>query len=163
MKGENNLEINEVLIGIGSNLNPEHNISEALRLLASHVAIRNISSVYQSPAVGSNGPDYLNSAVLINTHTTFEILRKDILATIEIQLKRVRSSDKYMDRTIDLDVIIYNQTVADPDLWTQAHVAVPASELLPDFENPISAEKLSQAAKRLLPGSNLRLRSDLSF
>ena len=162
MKGEINLEINEVLIGIGSNLNPEHNISEALRLLGNQVTIRNVSSIYQSPAVGSSGPDYLNSAVLVQTDMTLEILRKNILAPIEIQLKRVRSSDKYMDRTIDLDVIIYNQTVTDPDLWTQAHVAVPASELLPNFENPISAEKISQAAKRLLPGINIKLRTDLS-
>ena len=120
MKGEINLKINEVLIGIGSNLNPEQNISEALRLLGNQVTIRNVSSIYQSPAVGSSGPDYLNNAVLIQTDKTLEILKMNILTPIEIQLKRVRSSDKYMDRTIDLDVNIYNQTVTDPDLWTKA-------------------------------------------
>jgi len=162
LKGEINLKINEVLIGIGSNLNPEQNISEALRLLGNQVTIRNVSSIYQSPAVGSSGPDYLNSAVLIQTDRTLEILRKNILTPIEIQLKRVRSSDQYMDRTIDLDVLLFNQTVTDPDLWNQAHAAVPAADVLPNFVNHETGEKISQAAKRLLPGININKRSDLS-
>ena len=162
MKEQNNQGTNQVLIGLGSNLDPDQNISEALRLLGNQVSIRNISSIYQSPSVGSSGPDYLNSAVLIETDSPLDMLRKNILAPIENHLKRIRSSDKYMDRTIDLDVLIFNQTVTDPELWTQAHVAVPASDVLPEFNNPKTGEKISQAAKRLLPGINIQIRSDLS-
>lgn len=161
LKGKTNFEPIQVLIGLGSNLIPEKNIPEALHLLGISVAIRKYSSIYQSPAIGSNGPDFLNSAVLIETDSTLEILRKNILSPIEDQLDRIRSADKYMDRTIDLDVLIYNQSVTDPDLWTQVHVAVPAAEILPDFKNPETGEKISQAAKRLLPGNNIQLRSDL--
>lgn len=162
MKEQNNQGTNQVLIGLGSNINPDQNISEALRLLGSKVSIRNVSSIYQSPSVGSSGPDYLNSAVLIDTDSSLDMLRKNILKPIENQLKRVRSSDKYMDRPIDLDVLIFNQTVTDPELWTQVHVAVPASDVLPEFSNPKTGEKISQAAKRLLPGINIQIRSDLS-
>ena len=133
MKEQNNQGTNQVLIGLGSNLDPDQNISEALRLLGNQVTIRNVSSIYQSPAVGSSGPDYLNSAVLIETDLSLDMLRKNILTPIENQLERVRSSDKYMDRTIDLDVLIFNQTVTDPELWTQVHVAIPASDVLPEF------------------------------
>jgi len=154
--------VNQALIGLGSNLNPNHNILKALRLLGAHVAICNTSSIYGSPAVGSSGPDYLNSAVLIETDKTLNNLRGNILSPIEEQLKRIRSADKYMDRTIDLDVIIYNGSVIDPELWTQAHVALPAAEILPNFVNPESGEKISQAAKRLLPGINIQIRSDIS-
>jgi len=150
------------LIGLGSNLNPHQNMSEALNLLEKQVAIRNVSPIYQSPAVGSDGPDYLNSAVLIETDSSLDLLRKKILKPIENQLQRVRSSDKYMDRTIDLDVLLFNQTVIDPEIWTQAHVAVPASDVLPEFKNPNTGEILSQTAKRLLPGMNIQIRSDLS-
>jgi 2-amino-4-hydroxy-6-hydroxymethyldihydropteridine diphosphokinase len=162
LKEQNNQGTNQVLIGLGSNINPDQNISEALRLLGSQVSIRNFSSIYQSPSVGSSGPDYLNSAVLIDTDSSLDMLRKNILKPIENQLKRVRSSDKYMDRPIDLDVLIFNQTVTDPELWTQVHVAVPASDVLPEFSNPKTGEKISQAAKRLLPGINIQIRSDLS-
>jgi len=162
LKGKTSPVTIQALIGLGSNMNPEQNIPEAVRLLETKVAIRNISSIYQSPAVGSSGPDYLNSVALVETNASLEFLRKNILVPIEEQLNRVRSADKYMDRTIDLDVIIFNQTVSDSDLWTQAHVAVPAAEIIPDFKNPISGEKISQAAKRLLPGINIQLRTDLS-
>ena len=155
LKGKTNSEPIQVLIGLGSNLNPEKNIPEALHFLGTYVAICNFSSIYQSQAVGSSGPDFLNSAVLIETDSTLELLRKNILSPIEDQLDRIRSTDKYMDRTIDLDVLIYNQTVTDPELWTQVHIAVPAAEILPDFRNPETGEKISQAANRLLPGTNI--------
>lgn len=161
LKGKTNSEQTLVLIGLGSNLNPEKNIPEALYLLGKYVTIRNISSIYQTPAIGSSGPDYLNSAVLIETNITLELLRKNILSPIEDQLERIRSADKYMDRTIDLDILVYDQTITDPELWTRAHVAVPAAEVLPDLINPETGEKISQAAKRLLPGINIQLRSDL--
>jgi len=161
LKGKTNSGQIQVLIGLGSNLNPEINIPEALRLLENYVTIRNYSSIYQSPAVGSIGADYLNSAALIETNLTLELLRKNVLSPIENQLDRIRSADKYMDRTIDIDVLIYNQFVTDPELWTQAHVAVPAAEIFPEFKNPETGEKISQAAKRLLPGIDIQLRSDL--
>lgn len=162
LKGKIKSKRNLVLIGLGSNLNPEKNILEAFRLLGNIVTIRNKAKIYQTPAVGSSGPDYLNSAVLIETDLPLELLRDAILAPIEKQLKRIRSEDKYMDRTIDLDVLIFNQTVKDPDLWTQVHVAAPAADLLPEYANPVTGEKISQAAKRLLPGINIQIRSDLS-
>jgi len=162
LKEQNKQGTNQVLIGLGSNLNPDQNISEALRLLEIQVTIRSVSFIYQSPAVNSSGPDYLNSAVLIETDSSLDMLRKNILTPIENQLKRVRSSDKYMDRTIDLDVLLFNQTVTDAEIWTQAHVAVPASDVLPEFANPKTGEIISQAAKRLLPGIDIQLRSDLS-
>jgi 2-amino-4-hydroxy-6-hydroxymethyldihydropteridine diphosphokinase len=153
---------NQVLIGCGSNIEPEYHLSQAVRLLATQATILKLSFIYQSPAVGSTGPDYLNSAVLIKTAMSLPDLKKGVLAFIEDQLNRVRSSNKYMDRTIDLDVLTFNQTVIDPEIWTRAHIAVPAADILPDFINPDTGEKISQAAKRLLPGSNLEIRSDLS-
>jgi 2-amino-4-hydroxy-6-hydroxymethyldihydropteridine diphosphokinase len=161
LKEKTDQSLNQALIGLGSNLNPEHNIPKALRLLGDSVTIRKMSSIYESPAVGSSGPDYLNSAVIIETDTTLNNLRRNILSPIEEQLKRIRSADKYMDRSIDLDVIIFNGSVIDSELWTRVHVALPAAEILPNFVNPKSGEKISQAAKRLLPGINIQLRSDL--
>lgn len=153
---------NQSLIGLGSNLDPLLNIQEALQLLSEYVIILKRSSIYQSPAVGSNGPDYLNSAVLIKTDLSLDSLRENVLSPIENKLGRIRSEDKYMDRTIDLDVLIFNQTVTDQELWTRAHVAIPAADVLPEFTNPDTGEKISQAAKRLLPGIHIQLRLDLS-
>jgi len=153
---------NLVLIGCGSNIEPEYHLREAVRLLGEQVTILKISFIYQSPAVGSTGPDYLNSTVLLKTGLSLPDLRKGVLAPIEDQLNRIRSSDKYMDRTIDLDVLTFNQAVIDPEIWTRAHIAIPAADILPEFINSATGEKISQAAKRLQPGSNIKIRPDLN-
>ena len=150
-----------VLIGLGSNIEPEKNIQAALDLLGKHTKIVKQSSIWQTPAVGSSGPDYLNAAALVKTSLPLENLKSDLLAGIESSLGRIRSADKYMDRTIDLDVLIYNNIEVDPELWSQAHIAVPASELCPDFINTETGEELSSAAARLSKGRNLRKRRSL--
>lgn len=151
-----------VLIGIGSNIDPEKNLLAAIQLLGEQVQILQKSTIWQTPAVGSSGPDYLNAAVLINSRLSLEKLSADILTKIESSLGRVRSSNKYMDRTIDLDILIYGSREMDPELWTQEHVAVPASEIYPDFVNQATGETLSMAAERLSGQSNLLARPDLS-
>ena len=139
-----------VLVRVGSNINPEVNISAAVELLSDMVENLIISSVWKSPAVGSSGPDYLNTAALMSTKLPLRVIKTTIISPIENQLGRIRSDDKYMDRTIDLDVMIYDNLVIDPELWTQAHLAIPASELMPKFINRETGETLQEAANRLL-------------
>jgi 2-amino-4-hydroxy-6-hydroxymethyldihydropteridine diphosphokinase len=139
-----------VLISLGSNINPRTNLLAAAKLLSDKVDNLIFSSVWKSPAVGSEGPDYLNSAVLINTDLPLQAIKADIISPIENQLGRIRSVDKYMDRTIDLDILIYGNLLIDPELWTLAHLAIPASELLPNFMNKETKETLQETAGRLL-------------
>jgi len=86
---------------------------------------------------------------------TYEELKSDVLSVIETQLGRVRSANKYMDRTIDLDVLVFNGNEMDPELWTQAHVAVPAAQLLPDLRNTETGETLAASSKRLSKKADL--------
>ena len=54
-----------------------------------------------------------------------------------------------MDRSIDLDVLIYDSSVIDPELWSLAHLAVPASELMPDLINEDTGKTLREIADLL--------------
>jgi 2-amino-4-hydroxy-6-hydroxymethyldihydropteridine diphosphokinase len=150
-----------VLISLGSNINPEANIPAAVNLLSDMVENLITSSIWKSPAVGSSGPDYLNSAALIYTNLPLQAIKTNIISPIENQLGRIRSDDKYMDRTIDLDVLIYNNLVMDPDLWTQAHLAIPASELMPKLKNSETGDTLQEAADQLLKRFGITQYSDL--
>lgn len=150
-----------VLLSLGSNIDPEVNIPAAVDLLSGKVENLLTSSVWKSPAVGSSGPDYLNSAAFMYSNIPLLDIKKDILSPIENQLGRIRSDDKYKDRTIDLDVLIYGNLVIDPDLWTQAHLAIPASELLPDFRNRATGETLQEAADRLLKRFGISRHADI--
>jgi 2-amino-4-hydroxy-6-hydroxymethyldihydropteridine diphosphokinase len=150
-----------VLISLGSNIRPKDNLREASRLLSEKVKEIKFSSIWESLAVGSRGPNYLNSAALIDTDLSLEAIKTTIISPIENQLGRLRTADKYSDRTIDLDVLIYNDHVIDPELWTQAHLAVPASELLPDFENPNTGASLLETAAELGGRTEIFQRIDL--
>ena len=156
-------QINNIqyLIGVGSNIDPENNIKHALHLISDHVTVLKIASIWQTPAVGSQGPDYLNTAVLIESSYSLGDIKNLVLSKIENQLGRVRYEDKNADRTIDLDVIMHDGSCIDEDLWYQAHVAVPASEILPDCKNSQSGESLSQVAEELVRGSTFIRRTDL--
>ncbi len=149
MSGPNDSQPLRVLIGLGSNLDPENNIRKALEMLSNLTDLLETSSIWQTPAVGSTGPDYLNAAALIETDLALSDLKEKVLLEIETRLGRVRTADKYSDRTIDLDVLIYDGAEIDPDLWTLAHVAVPASQIFPEFINPATGESLESAGQRL--------------
>lgn len=150
-----------VLISLGSNIDPQENLQAASRLLASMVDTIQFSSIWKSPAVGSSGPDYLNSAALIQTNLSPQAIKTDILSPLETQLGRIRSDDKYMDRTIDLDILIFGDTVIDPELWTLAHLAIPASELMPAFINKVTGETLQEIADQLLKSAPILQLPDL--
>ncbi len=163
MSGQSNQKTILALIGIGSNVNPEDNLYLALDRLSEQVSIQQLASIWQTPAVGSDGPDYLNSAVLIESFFYLYHLKNNLLSVIEHDLGRFRSDDKNANRTIDLDILMYDGACLDDDLWNQAHVAVPASEIFPACTNPRSGETLSQAALRLIPGKAFFKRTDLSW
>jgi len=162
LSAQNNPGRNLVLISLGSNIDPEKNLSLALKMLADEVVLLKQSSIWQTPAVGSNGPDYLNAAVLIQSTLSPDSLKDQILSTIELKLGRIRTNNKNEDRLIDLDIVMVDGKCLDEDLWNQAHVAVPASELIPECKNPQSGETLSQAAQRLFPGDTSFVRVDIS-
>lgn len=151
------------VILVGSNIQPEHNISLALNRLRQQVTVELVSGAWVTPAVGSAGPNYINLAVLIQTSLDFDSLKQDILKKIEQQLGRERGADKYAPRTIDLDIILFRGAVIDESLWMQAHVALPVSELCPELLHPdeccslaVSAEVLRQESGAIRhPGFNV--------
>lgn len=137
---------------MGSNIRPEENLQQALYLLRELVSIQKISSVWKTPAVGSPGPDFLNAAILVQTHLDADELKNSVLRPLETKLGRVRVEDKNAPRTIDLDIIIFDDILLEDDLWHQAYLAVPISELLPDY--PSQQGVLLIDAANLLAGEN---------
>jgi len=160
---ENKHKSHTALIGIGSNIDPENNIRRAVATIARKVSISDCSRVWQNPAIGSDGPDYLNAALVIQASFDLHQLKEKLLLPLEAQLDRVRKEDKNADRTIDLDILIFDGEPLDDELWTQAHVSVPAAELMPDVLNPQTGEILREAAARLFPEDKFRLRNDLDL
>ncbi len=139
-------------IGVGSNIEPERNITDALASLSKHVDITGISSFYKTtPFLRKNQDDYLNGVWQISTSMLPEKLKYGVLRRIEKELHRNRESDKYAPRTIDLDLLLYddlviqevNLTIPDPDICKRSFIAFPLSELNPDLVMPDTKKPLS--------------------
>ncbi len=138
-------------IGVGSNIEPERNITDALTRLSKHVDITGISSFYKtSPLLRENQDDYLNGVWQISTSILPEELKYGVLRRIEKELHRNREADKYAPRTIDLDLLLYddmvmqedNLTIPDPDICKRSFIAFPLSELNPDLVMPDTKKPL---------------------
>jgi 2-amino-4-hydroxy-6-hydroxymethyldihydropteridine diphosphokinase len=140
--------MNIVYLLLGSNIDPESNILRALEYLDKNFTILEISNTWKTKPVGSNAADFLNTAVKLKTGLDAEILKEKCLCHIEEALGRVRQEDKNAPRTIDLDIIIFNEQILDESLFQYPHLIIPFSELLPDIVDPDSLQPLSVMAEQ---------------
>jgi len=143
------LEKHPIFLGLGSNIEPAKNLPAAIKLLQQYVLVEAVSRAWETPAVGSKGPDFLNAAALIISPYQPEALKNRVIRIVEKQLGRVRSLDKNAPRPIDLDILLVDGIVVDPCVWEHAFLAVPLSDLIPEYRNPETGETLAQVALRL--------------
>lgn len=124
-----------VLIGMGSNIEAEQNLLQAAAALRTAFGAVAFSSVYRSPAVGMDGDDFLNACCLLHTEQSQSAVRLCLKALEDVQ-GRDRTLGSWKPRTLDLDVLMYDEQVVDKELYRYAHACVPASELV-DIESAI--------------------------
>lgn len=145
-----------VCLLLGSNIEPSSNMKKALELLRRDMNLLQVSSVWKTKAIGSPGPDFLNTAVLAKTKLNADTLKNKVLRPLENTLGRVREKDKNAPRTIDIDIILYDGLVLDQGLFSQAHIAVPMAEIAPFTLSP-EGVLLRDIAKNLTKETSLTL------
>jgi 2-amino-4-hydroxy-6-hydroxymethyldihydropteridine diphosphokinase len=138
-----------VYLSLGSNIQPEMNLPRAIGLLREQGKVLRVSSAWESQAVGSEGPNFLNACVLWITPMAEVELKEKVIHPIETKLGRKRSADKNAPRSIDIDTILFDDRSIDDKYWQQAFVVVPLAEIHPGFQNPISGENIAETAARL--------------
>ncbi|MEJ2584346.1 MAG: 2-amino-4-hydroxy-6-hydroxymethyldihydropteridine diphosphokinase [Robiginitalea sp.] len=114
--------------------------------LGEHIGkISSISHIYQSPAWGFEGGDFLNACVSLQTTLPPEELLKALLE-IESQAGRLRHPGKgYHSRTLDLDLLYYGSeiirtaalTVPHPNLHRRRFILKPLTDIAPQFYHPV--------------------------
>ena len=147
-----------VFISLGSNIDPEVNVRRAVGGLVRAIQVRGISTVYRTTPIGRpDQPAFYNAVVLADTHIPARQLKFDVLRRIEDSLGRIRTSDKYSPRTIDLDIILYDDQVIreegliipDPDIYTRPFLAAGVFELAPELILPDTSQPVRDVANRL--------------
>jgi len=141
--------MHQVYLSLGSNIQPAIHLPKALELLREQGEIRKVSNAWESKAVGSDGPNFLNACALFHSPRLQNDLREHVLHPIEAKLGRIRTADKYAPRTIDIDMVIFDNQSCNNKFWNQAFVVVPLAEIYPEFRNPLTGESIIQTAARL--------------
>ncbi|MGB9674317.1 MAG: 2-amino-4-hydroxy-6-hydroxymethyldihydropteridine diphosphokinase [Anaerolineales bacterium] len=136
-----------VAILFGSNILPEFYLRLAVERVNQILTPIAVSSAWESAAVGSAGPNFLNTIGLYLTNFDQETLKYDVLRSIESQMGRVRQVDKFAPRTIDLDIILWDGVELESDLWRYVHVTVPFIEVM-QLLNPNTALMLEEFRRR---------------
>lgn len=145
-------------IAVGSNIDPEMHIARALAALEPRAQITGVSPFYRTPALDRpDQPPYLNGVVRVETYIAPLALKTAVLREIEEREGRVRGTDAYAPRTIDLDLVLYDDLVLctahlqlpDPEVRERPFVAGPLAELAPDLALPDSGQAIGELARDL--------------
>lgn len=128
----------KVYLSIGSNIEKKKNITQGLAALTQIFVKIECSSVYESEAVGFNGDNFYNLVVGLDTELNVSELSKE-LRLIEAHNGRNRGGPKFSARTLDIDILTYNDFVGIVDgvklpreeITKNAFVLLPLSELAP--------------------------------
>jgi GTP cyclohydrolase I len=154
------IEFCEVVISLGSNIERERHIPEAIRLLRrhNHIDVKAVSRVYESDSVGGpdEAPPFFNAAVVACTDLSPDELRTE-LRGIESALGRIRMDDPDHPRTIDLDITYFGDLVADfgewevpdPEAVVAPHLAIPIADVAPTWVHPKDGATAYELAKSI--------------
>jgi GTP cyclohydrolase-4 len=144
-------------LSLGSNLGSRQaNLDMALHLLSERMRMGKVSSIYDTEPLGNvNQPRFLNLACEVFTRLSPEGL---LALTKGIERKMGRYSRSGEPRIIDIDIVLYGDTVLDtrdlviphPGMAERSFVLLPLAEIAPDLVHPVlkkTIKELNQAIK----------------
>ena len=139
-----------IYISIGSNIEAERHLRQAIAELRKYYGELQLSSVYESEAVGFDGDNFLNMVVGLDTdeevHTVVQTLRE-----IEDRHGRIRSGPRFSARTLDLDLLLYDDLVVKEEaldlprgeIILNAFVLWPLAEIAPEIMHPVEQQSMA--------------------
>ncbi|WP_418512867.1 2-amino-4-hydroxy-6-hydroxymethyldihydropteridine diphosphokinase [Corallibacter sp.] len=144
----------KVYISLGSNKGDRiKHLQDAINLIFKEIGKVNIiAKVYNTPAIGFDGADFLNTCALIETELPSDELIQTLLQ-IETKLGRTRSDvNTYESRTIDLDVLFFDEEIIQnqalqvphPELQNRRFVLQPLSEIAAKIIHPVFKKSISE-------------------
>jgi phosphatidylglycerol---prolipoprotein diacylglyceryl transferase len=137
------------IIRLGSNIDPQRHLSEAVKKIKSEFHLTRSSKIYRTKPVKttSEQPHFLNQIIEINTDLPFpDFLEK--LTTIKREFNKDPKHNNSV--ALDLDIVTYskdvftyqNNIIPDPNLKQYNYIALPLAEMAPDFQHPGTGESI---------------------
>ncbi len=151
-------QVSTVLLGLGSNVGDRVRLLErALERLKQSIQFERISSIYETQPVGvRDQPWYLNLVCLGHTRLQpYGLLA--FLHEVEDALGRVRSEQRFGPRTMDIDILSFEDRIIDrhdlvlphPRLTERRFVLEPLVEIAPDWRHPVEDKTAAELLEEL--------------
>ncbi|MBI1731358.1 MAG: 2-amino-4-hydroxy-6-hydroxymethyldihydropteridine diphosphokinase [Gammaproteobacteria bacterium] len=155
----------KVFVGVGSNIDRARNIEAGIRALGDAFGTLTMSSTYESEAVGFRGDNFFNLVVVFESKAPPEHVAATLRA-IEQRFGRDRGGPSLAPRTLDLDLLLYNELVRNDaeirvpreDLTRYAFVLRPLAEIAPQLRHPVTGQRFAdiwaafdQSSQKLWP------------
>ena len=146
--------MNAAFLCLGGNMGDRlANLVQAKELIIeAGISITAQSAIYETQAWGSkDAPDYYNQCIKAETDLlAFELMQK--LLDIEKRMGRVRSNDKNTSRTMDIDLLLYNDSIINdfnvevphPRMHLRQFVLKPLSEIAAKEIHPVLHKTIGQ-------------------
>ncbi|MBT1450378.1 2-amino-4-hydroxy-6-hydroxymethyldihydropteridine diphosphokinase [Glaciecola sp. XM2] len=139
-----------ILISSGSNIDKEANTIKGLDALHHAFGELTLSPVYESQSVGFKGDNFFN--LVIMAYTTKSVKQVcAILKKIEDDCGRLRQSEKFSPRTLDLDLLTFDDLVCEQpvslprdEITHNAFVLQPMADIAPDHVHPSTGKTYAQ-------------------
>ena len=140
-----------VYVGIGSNIDRETNIRNAVKLLADHFGELTISSVFESKPLGFEGDNFYNLVIGFNTVMTLPEVSL-LLRDIEFKFGRKRNEQRFLSRKLDLDLLLFGDLVRHDDEYDipredircYSFVLCPMAEIAGNLKHPECGQSYSE-------------------
>lgn len=140
-----------VYLSLGSNQEPHRYLRAALDELRERFGRLEVSPAYRSAAVGFDGADFVNLAVGLDTDLAPAALN-DWLHALEDRHGRRRDVPRYADRTLDVDIVLYDDLVMQGaghlDIprkeLRHAYVLRPIADIAPRLRHPVSGRTMAE-------------------
>ena len=126
--------LNQVILGIGSNIDPEKHIPKAISAISKLTKLVKRSTIIQTKALEvSNQPDFLNTVLLVQTNLELQQL-KHALKKLEQDLGRIKTEDKNGPRIIDCDILLWNKVIVDQEVYKYPFLRDLLKQIEPQIE-----------------------------
>jgi 2-amino-4-hydroxy-6-hydroxymethyldihydropteridine diphosphokinase len=145
--------MNEVFILLGGNLKDKSKIFEETRkLIGERIGmVTKQSSVYVTEPWGFESELFWNQALIaLTTLNPHEILHQS--QAIEKMMGRVKHTNQYESRVMDIDLLFYNDlilntsdlTLPHPKIGDRRFVLIPLNEIAPEKCHPVTGLKVQE-------------------
>ncbi len=148
-------------IGVGTNIDREQHAVVAYRELQKLGDELLVSPIYECEPIGFSSQNFYNFVIALRTALSLEELSYK-LREIEFKWGREENAQKYQDRTLDLDIVLFGECISTQkpelprsDIFKYPFVTKPLFDLEPDLVIPGDGRTVADIWQLMQPVDSL--------